>query len=133
MMIDRDFSNELHLSASRSSGPGGQHVNKVSTRMELRFHVPGSLLLTDAEKELILEKLANRINAAGELILVSQAERSQVQNREKVIEKFYTLITRALTLRKKRKPTQPSRASNEERLEEKRQQGEKKARRNKLI
>ena len=132
-MIDRDFSNELHLSASRSSGPGGQHVNKVSTRMELRFHVPGSLLLTDAEKELILEKLANRINAAGELILVSQAERSQVQNREKVIEKFYTLITRALTLRKKRKPTQPSRASNEERLEEKRQQGEKKARRNKLI
>jgi len=132
-MIDRDFSNELHLSASRSSGPGGQHVNKVSTRMELRFHVAGSLLLTDAEKELILEKLANRINAAGELILVSQAERSQVQNREKVIEKFYTLITRALTLRKKRKPTQPSRASNEERLEEKRQQGEKKARRNKLI
>jgi len=132
-MIDRDFSNELHLSASRSSGPGGQHVNKVSTRMELRFHVPGSLLLTDAEKELILEKLANRINAAGELILVSQTERSQVQNREKVIEKFYILITRALTLRKKRRPTQPSRASNEERLEEKRQQGEKKARRNKLI
>jgi ribosome-associated protein len=133
MMIDRDFSNELHLSASRSSGPGGQHVNKVSTRMELRFHVPGSLLLTDAEKELILEKLANRINAAGELILVSQTERSQVQNRERVIEKFYILITRALTLRKKRRPTQPSRASNEERLEEKRQQGEKKARRNKLI
>ena len=132
-MIDRDFSNELHLSASRSSGPGGQHVNKVSTRMELRFHVPGSLLLTDAEKELILEKLANRINAAGELILVSQAERSQVQNRERVIEKFCILITRALTLRKKRRPTQPSRASNEERLEEKRQQGEKKARRNKLI
>jgi ribosome-associated protein len=56
-----------------------------------------------------------------------------VQNRERVIEKFYILITRALTLRKKRRPTQPSRASNEERLEEKRQQGEKKARRNKLI
>ncbi len=132
-MIDRDFSNELHLSASRSSGPGGQHVNKVSTRMELRFHVPGSLLLTDAEKELILEKLANRINSAGELILVSQTERSQVKNREKVIEKFYTLITRALTLLKKRKQTQPSKASNEERLEEKRQHSEKKERRNKII
>jgi len=132
-MIDRNFLTELHFSASRSSGPGGQNVNKVSTRMELRFDVAGSLLLTDQEKELILEKLAARINSAGELIVVSQSERTQLQNKEKVIEKFYALITRALTPRKQRKPTRPSVASKEARLEEKRQQGEKKERRNRVI
>lgn len=132
-MIDRDFSSELDFSASRSSGPGGQNVNKVSTKMELRFNVAGSLLLTDPEKELILEKLAARITVAGELIVVSQSERTQLQNKEKVIEKFYLLITRALTPRKQRKPTMPSKASREERLEKKRQQSEKKERRNKAI
>ena len=126
---NRDFTSELHFSASRSSGPGGQHVNKVSTKMELRFHVASSELLTDAEKELIQEKLATRISAAGELILVSQSERSQPQNKEKVTEKFYALIARALTPRKKRKPTRPSKASKEERLELKHQQSEKKERR----
>ena len=128
----RDFSGEFNYSASRSSGPGGQHVNKVSTRMELRFHVGSSALLTDDEKLLIAEKLANRINAAGELVLVCQTERSQVQNREKVTEKFYDLLVRALTPRKKRTPTRPSRASKEERLELKRQQSEKKERRRTL-
>ena len=97
--------------------------------MELRFHVASSELLSDAEKELIAEKLGARINAAGELVLVSQSERSQLQNREKVTEKFYTLFARALTPRKKRTPTKPSRASKEERLEVKRQQSEKKERR----
>jgi ribosome-associated protein len=126
---ERDFTAELHYSASRSSGPGGQHVNKVSTKMELRFHVPSSALLSDAEKEMITEKLATRINAAGELILVSQSERSQSQNKEKVTEKFYTLIARALKPRKRRIPTKPSRASAEERLDIKRQLSEKKERR----
>jgi ribosome-associated protein len=130
---DRDFINEFHFSASRSSGPGGQNVNKVSTKMELRFNISGSLLLSDVEKELLHEKLAGRINADGALVLVSQSERSQLQNKEKVIEKFYALITRALIPRKKRKPTRPSLASREERLENKRKQGEKKERRNKLI
>ena len=128
-MDNRDFTGELHFSASRSSGPGGQHVNKVSTKMELRFHVSSSVLLTEDEKALLTEKLANRINAAGELILVSQSERSQLQNKEKVTEKFYLLLTRALTPRKKRKVTRPSKASKEERLELKRQLSEKKERR----
>lgn len=97
--------------------------------MELRFHVASSALLTEAEKEMVAEKLSSRINGAGELVLVSQSERSQLQNKEKVTEKFYILLTRALTFRKKRKPTKPSRASKEERLEEKRQQSEKKERR----
>jgi ribosome-associated protein len=124
---ERDFSGEFHFSASRSSGPGGQNVNKVSTKVELRFHVASSLLLTDAEKDLLAEKLASKINAAGELILVSQSERSQLKNKEKVTEKFYTLITKALTPRKRRKATRPSQASREERLETKRRQSEKKA------
>ena len=129
-MEERDFGNELHFSASRSSGPGGQNVNKVSSKVELRFHVASSVLLSDAEKEMITEKLATRINAAGELILVSQAERSQLKNKERVTEKFYLLVSRALTPRKKRKATKPSAASREERLETKRRQSEKTARRN---
>ena len=125
-MDDRDFTAELHFSASRSSGPGGQNVNNVNTKVELRFDVAGSLLLSDAEKQLISEKLAVRITAAGELLLVSQSERSQLKNKERVTEKFYQLITRALTPRKKRKATRPSLASKEKRLETKRRNSEKK-------
>ncbi len=99
--------------------------------MELRFHVAESLLLSEDEKLLIAEKLASRINAAGELLLVSQTERSQLQNKEKVTEKFFTLLARALAPRKKRRPTRPSQASKEERLEIKRQHSEKKERRKK--
>jgi ribosome-associated protein len=128
---ERGLTAEVHYSASRSSGPGGQHVNKVSTRMELRFHIAESVLLSEDEKLLITEKLASRINAAGELVLVSQTERSQLQNKEKVTEKFYTLLARALTPRKKRRPTRPTLASKEERLEIKRHQAEKKERRKK--
>jgi ribosome-associated protein len=126
MFHERDFSNELHFSASRSSGPGGQNVNKVNTKVELRFHIPSSALLSDDEKALLMEKLAKKINSEGELILVVQTERSQIRNKEKVFEKFYTLVTRALNPRKKRKPTKPSQASKEDRLEEKRKQAEKK-------
>ena len=132
MLNDRDFGSELHFSASRSSGPGGQNVNKVNTKVELRFQIASSLLLSDEEKTILLEKLAKKINSEGELILVSQTERSQMKNKEKVIEKFYSLLTRALTPRKKRKPTKPSQASKEERLEEKRKQAEKKERRKHL-
>jgi len=129
MVTDRDFSGELHFSASRSSGPGGQNVNKVNTRVELRFHIATSLLLTGAEKEILLERLGSRINSEGELILVSQSERSQLKNRERVTEKFYAMITKALAPRKKRKATKPTAASKEERLEVKRKLAEKKARR----
>ncbi len=132
MVNERDFSSELHFSASRSSGPGGQNVNKVNTKVELRFHIASSSLLSDEEKALLLEKLAKKINGEGELILVSQTERSQMKNKEKVIEKFYSLLTRALISRKKRKPTKPSLASKEERLEEKREAGGKKDRRRSL-
>ena len=125
----RDFTSEFHFSASRSSGPGGQNVNKVSTKVELRFNVVSSSLLSEDEKIILSEKLATKISAAGDLILVSQSERSQLKNKERVIEKFYLLLNRALTPRKKRKPTKPSQSSKEERLEEKRQHSEKKYRR----
>lgn len=132
ILKDRDFSPELTFSASRSSGPGGQNVNKVSTRVELRFDVNGSGLLTAEEKSIILTVLAKRINSAGELILMAQIDRSQLKNKEKVTEKFYTLLTKALTPVKKRKPTRPSMAAKEKRLEEKQARSEKKERRKKI-
>lgn len=128
----RDFSPEFMFSASRSSGPGGQHVNKVSTKVELRFHVMNSAILSKEEKNLLQEKLVNRITNEGELVLVSQSERSQLKNKEAVIGKFYRLITKALTPRKKRKTTYPPVESVEKRLEEKRIRAEKKEQRKRI-
>ncbi len=122
----RDLDKEILLSYSRSSGPGGQNVNKVNTRVELRFNVLTSECLSIQEKELILKKIINKINKEGELIIVSQSERSQLRNREKVNEKFYLLLSRALTPPKKRKATSPTKASREKRLESKRMNSEKK-------
>jgi ribosome-associated protein len=127
----RDFTPELIFSASRSSGPGGQNVNKVSTKVELRFHVMNSSLLSQEEKVLLTEKLLSRINREGELVLVSQSERTQLKNRETVLEKFYSLIRKALTPRKKRKPTKPSPEAREKRLENKRIRAAKKEQRRK--
>jgi ribosome-associated protein len=123
----RDFYTEFKFSATRSSGPGGQNVNKVSSKVELRFSILDSELLTSSEKMLLLGKLQNKINKEGELVIVSQAERSQLANKEKAIDKFYTLLTKALTPIKKRKPTKPSKRSVEKRLEGKRLKSEKKA------
>lgn len=132
ILKERDFSPEFILSASRSSGPGGQHVNKVSTKVELRFHIMNSGILSEEEKIILLEKLANRITNEGELVIVSQSERSQLKNKEAVIEKFYRLLKKALTPRKKRKVTRPPAESIEKRLEEKRIRGEKKEQRKKV-
>lgn len=132
VLNERDFSPEFIFSASRSSGPGGQNVNKVSTKVELRFHVMNSTILSLEEKNLLHEKLANRIAREGELVIVSQSERSQLKNKEAVIEKFYHLLKRALTPRKKRKTTHPPLESIEKRLEEKRIRAEKKEHRKKI-
>jgi ribosome-associated protein len=129
ILNDRDLSQEFTITASRSSGPGGQHVNKVSTKVELRFNVIESELLTSEEKEIILTKLAKKINSLGELVLVAQTYRSQLKNKEKAVEKLYTLLSKALIPVRKRKPTKPSRAAREKRLEEKRIRSEKKERR----
>lgn len=123
---NKDFSTEFTFAASRSGGAGGQNVNKVNTKVELRFSVANSQLLSDYEKEVITEKLANRINSDGELIIVSQVERSQLGNKLRCIEKFYELINQALTPRKKRKPTKPTKASQVKRVDKKRQRSVKK-------
>jgi ribosome-associated protein len=128
----RGFENELIFSASRSSGAGGQNVNKVNTKVELRFRVEDSQLLTPEEKELIVSKLLSQITNEGFLIIVSQTDRSQLKNKESALEKFYNLLAKALTRRKKRKPTSPSKASKEKRLEGKRKNAEKKEFRKKL-
>jgi ribosome-associated protein len=106
-------------------------VNKVNTKVELRFSITNSQLFTLEEKETLLLKLVNKINNDGELIIVSQTERSQFKNKEKTIEKFYALIEKALTPRKKRKPTKPSAAAKAKRLEAKRIKSEKKVSRKK--
>ena len=119
----RLLKDELKFSTSRSGGPGGQNVNKVNTKIELRFRIAESHFLSDAEKEIILVKLKNRINSAGELLIVSQSERTQLMNRKKAEEKFYKLLASALTEKRKRKSTKPSAASKAKRLEKKKMKG----------
>ncbi len=126
-ILEKDLSGELIYSSSRSSGPGGQNVNKVNTRVELRFNIPDSALLNDEEKIKIQSSLGNRINKEGFLILVSQTERSQIANRKKVTERFYNLLRKALAPVKKRKPTRPTLASKERRIESKKLLSRKKA------
>lgn len=130
---NRNLETELTFSASRSSGPGGQNVNKVNTKVELRFHVQNSDFLTEEEKQKIEHKLANRINNDGELLIVSQNERSQLKNKVEAIERFYELLTKALQPVKKRKATKPTKASIEARIKQKKQKSEIKSLRKKPL
>jgi len=117
---------ELTFKAVRSSGSGGQNVNKVSTKVALRFDIEHSEFLSDDEKERIYKKLKNRISNEGILIISSDAERTQLRNKNKAIELFFELLENALKKPKKRKKTKPTRASKEKRLKEKKIQSEKK-------
>lgn len=124
--IKEQLLTEVQFSASRSGGPGGQNVNKVNTKIELRFPVQESAVLDEMQKQLIVSKLKNRINNEGELLVTSSAERSQWRNREKATQKFFELIEMALTKPRKRKKTRPTAASRLKRLENKKQLGQKK-------
>jgi len=115
----KDFSKEIKITASRSSGPGGQNVNKVNTKIEIRLNIAGSLLLSDDEKLIILTKLANKINSNGEIIVTSQTERTQLANKEVAIHKLNRMISNALKVKKKRRPTKIPNAIKEKRLQEK--------------
>ena len=117
---------EFIYSATRSSGPGGQNVNKVNTRVELRFSIEKTQFLSSLEKNKIRFKLKNRINLDGELVLVSQVERSQWRNKEVVTEKFFMLIEKVLTPTKKRIKTMPTKSSRLKRLESKKKMSQKK-------
>jgi ribosome-associated protein len=121
---------EISFSFSRSSGPGGQNVNKVNTQAELRFDVKSSGLLTEEQKVILINKLKKRINKNNELIIVVQSERSQIANKEKAILKFYDEISKALKPVKPRKATKPNLESIERRLKEKKENSERKNRRN---
>ncbi|MBI9068617.1 MAG: aminoacyl-tRNA hydrolase [Salinivirgaceae bacterium] len=113
------ITNELIFASSRSSGPGGQHVNKVNTKIELRFNIANSTVLYDHQKEILLSKLSNKISADGDLIIISQSTRSQLKNKHDAIEKFIDMLSKALKPRKKRVPTKPTKASRLRRLESK--------------
>lgn len=117
---------ELNFSASTSGGPGGQNVNKVNSKVTLKFDVSQSEVLTEEEKAVIQEKLASRLTKEGVLILSAQEKRSQLRNKEVVIGKLEKLLTKALAKKKPRKKTKPSKGAIQERLKAKKQQGEKK-------
>jgi ribosome-associated protein len=110
---------EFRFSATRSSGPGGQNVNKVNTKVELRFNISSSNSLTDEEKMRILSASAKRITTEGDILIVSQSERTQLRNKEKATEKLYKILAKALTVKPVRKATRPTAASKEKRVEEK--------------
>jgi len=111
---------ELEYRASRSGGPGGQHVNTSSTRVEVWWDVAGSAALSGDQRERLLQKLAPRLDSNGRLRLVSSGTRSQLRNREEVTERLRDVVAAALVLPKKRRPTRPSRAAKAARLEAKR-------------
>ncbi len=115
---------EIQFRFVRSSGPGGQHVNKSSTQVELLFDVLHSPSLTEAQRQRLLTKLKNDIDTDGVLHLSEQSERSQFQNKQQVTEKFKSILAAALHVPKHRKPTRPSKASKEKRLTQKKRRGE---------
>jgi ribosome-associated protein len=117
---------ELTFRASRSGGPGGQHVNTSSTRVELWWDAAQSPSLSVEERARVRLRLANRLTEDGQLRIVSGATRSQARNRALAIKRFQEALARALTVPKRRKPTRPSRGIKERRLAEKRKQSERK-------
>lgn len=117
---------ELIITASRSSGPGGQNVNKVSTKATLRFDIAATPCLTAEQKSLVKKKLKNIINREGRMVMHEETSRSQAANRKRVIEKFAGIIAQALKVRKKRLETKVSPAQKKRRLDEKRIRAKKK-------
>jgi ribosome-associated protein len=118
--------NELSYRTSRSSGAGGQHVNKTETKVEVLFDVGASSGLSQEEKDLIFQKLGARISDEGLLAITSQKERSQLANKEHVIERLEAMLIKALTPPIKRIRTRPTKTSIEDRLQEKKKTSEKK-------
>ena len=111
---------ELVIRASRSGGPGGQHVNTTSSRIELRWDVRASRAPDDAQRSRLLERLESRLTADGVLVIHASEHRSQLRNREAAMARLRTLVAEALVEREERRATRPSRAARRRRLDEKR-------------
>ena len=125
---------ELTFRATKSGGPGGQHVNTSSTRIELLWNPTDSQALDGASRALVLDRLSARLDAEGSVRVVASDSRSQRQNRVSAEERLVELVRKALVIRKKRTPTKPSRAAKARRLDEKKRRGRTKAlRRNKDV
>lgn len=123
---------ELTFRTSRSSGSGGQHVNKTETRVELRFDLDASEGLSSSEQKRIRKALGNRISQAGVLTVASSNRRSQVLNKKEAVKKFYRLLKKALRRRPRRRGPKPLKANPAKRLQNKKRQAEKKALRGKV-
>jgi ribosome-associated protein len=117
---------ELEVQAITGGGPGGQHVNRSATRIVLRWNLARSSALTDEQRQRVAAKLASRVDADGWIRIVSGEFRSQLQNRRAAYERLAALLSRALVVQKKRRPTKPTKASVERRLTDKKQRSEKK-------
>lgn len=128
-IASRDFTSELTFTTSRSSGPGGQHVNKLETRVTLRFNPAASQVIPDDEKAILLKKWQSKLTKEGDFLIHSEKHRTQLRNREDVLEKFKKAIVKAFTKPKPRKPTKPGKAAIRKRLEGKKKLSEKKNRR----
>lgn len=115
---------ELAYTASRSSGPGGQHVNTTDTRIQLRWNLEQTTALTDFQRDRVRRALASRLTEAGEVLLASDKHRSQRRNREEVTQRLAALVREALVPPKPRRKTKPTRASKERRLDEKKRRSQ---------
>lgn len=118
-MNQEQILNELQFKAIRSSGPGGQHANKVSSKVELSFQIAASDGLTERQKKRLLLKLGNKLSKEGVLILQCDESRSQHKNKDLVIKRFFKLLEKSLIVPKARKKSKPTRSSIEKRLKSK--------------